>query len=121
MVSALNIHQTQFLFLISPNVIFESSLPLGAFRHGQKIDFSLVFILNVSCTIRRDLPTRVNDIMYQYGFSNLSNEELLQIILYGHGKLPYDSNAKILSMTIQYIHDSKRFDRMTTNNFSECS
>ena len=73
------------------------------------------------CTIRRDLVTCVNNILYQYGFRDLNNEELLQIILHGHDKLPYDSNAKILSMTIQYIHDSKRFERMTTNNFSGCS
>ena len=73
------------------------------------------------CTIRRDFLSCVNDILYQYGFRNLSNEGLFQISLYGHDKLPYDSNAKILAMTIQYIHDSKRFERMTANNFSEYS
>ena len=62
----------------------------------------------------------VNDILYQNSFRNLSKEELLKIILYGHDKLPCDSNAKILSMTIQYIHDSKHFERMITKNFSEC-
>ena len=66
----------------------------------------LYFLLcRACCTIRRDLLTCVNDILYQYGFKNLSNEELLQIILYGLDKSPYDSNAKILSMTIQYIND----------------
>ena len=66
-------------------------------------------ICQAYCTIRRDLLACVNNILYLYGFRNLRNEKLLQIILYGHDKLPHDSNAKILAMTIQYIHDSNRF------------
>jgi len=49
----------------------------------------------------------------------VASEELLQIILYGHDNLPYDSNSKVLAMTIWYIHDSKHFERMTTISFSD--
>ena len=41
---------------------------------------------------------------------NLSNEELLKIILYGHEQLPFDSNAKILTAALEYIQASKRFE-----------
>ena len=42
-----------------------------------------------------EIFSRVSTICYPYDFRNLSNEELLQIIFYGHDKLPHDSNAKI--------------------------
>ena len=68
-------------------------------------------------TSRRDLLTCLNNMLHPFGFRNLSNEEFLQLILHGHDNL-YDSNAKILAMTIRYIHDPNRFERMTSSNFS---
>ena len=112
--STLNCHKFKHNFRNTLN-------PLCPINDGIENTEHYFLLCQAYCTIRRDLLTCVNDILYQNGFRNLSNEVLLQIILYGHEKLPYDSNANILSMTIQYIHDSKRFERMTTNNFSECS
>ena len=40
---------------------------------------------------------------------NPSNEELLRIILYGREQLSFDSNAKILTPTLEYIQVAKRF------------
>ena len=40
---------------------------------------------------------------------NLSNEELLKIILHGHEQLSLDSNAKILTATLEYTQSSKHF------------
>ena len=59
---------------------------------------------------RRDLLSSVNPILLPHGLINLSNEELLKIILYGHEQLPFDSNAKILTATLEYIQASKRFE-----------
>ena len=59
---------------------------------------------------RRDLLSSVNAILLPHGLISLSNEELLKIILYGHEQLPFDSNAKILTATLRYIHVSKRFE-----------
>ena len=59
---------------------------------------------------RLDLLNSVNAILLPHGMINLSNEELLKIILYGHEQLPFDSNAKILTATLEYIQASKRFE-----------
>ena len=53
---------------------------------------------------RLDLLSSVNVISLPHGLINLSNEELLKIILYGH------ENAKILTATLEYIQASKRFE-----------
>ena len=52
---------------------------------------------------RLDLLNSVNAIVLHHGLINLSNEELLKIILYGHEQLSLDSNAKILTATLEYI------------------
>ena len=46
----------------------------------------------------------------QHGIICPSNEELLKVILYAHEQLSFDSNAKILRATLEYIHISKRFE-----------
>ena len=59
---------------------------------------------------RLDLLNSVNAILLLHGMINLSNEKLLKIILYGNEQLPFDSNAKILTATLEYIQASKRFE-----------
>ena len=59
---------------------------------------------------RNDLLNSVNAILLPYGIICPSNEELLKVILYGHEQLSFDSNAKILRETLEYIHISKRFE-----------
>ena len=51
---------------------------------------------------RLDLLNGVNRILLLHGLINLSNEELLRIILYGHEQLSLDSNANILTATLEY-------------------
>ena len=58
---------------------------------------------------RRDLLDSVNAILRPHGLSNLSNKELLQILLHGHEKLPFNSNTNILEATLKYIQASERF------------
>ena len=59
---------------------------------------------------RLDLLNSVNAILLSHELINLSNEELLRIILYGHEHLIFDANAKILTATLEYIQASKRFE-----------
>ena len=42
--------------------------------------------------------------------TNLSNDVLLLLLLYGDQDLSYDLNGKILELTIRYIHETGRFD-----------
>ena len=49
--------------------------------------------------IRRDLLNRVNAILLPHSMENLSNDELVNILLYDHESLSYVLNAKILSAT----------------------
>ena len=61
-------------------------------------------------TNRLDILSGVNAIFLRRGLINLSNKELLKIILYGYEQIPFDSNAKILTTTLEYIQASKRFE-----------
>ena len=58
---------------------------------------------------RHDLFNSVNAILRPHGLTNLINENLLQILLYGHDKLSFDLNSKILEATLKYIQALERF------------
>ena len=58
---------------------------------------------------RQDLLNSVNVILRPHGLTNLTNENLLQILLYGHEKLSFVLNTKILEATLKYIQASEWF------------
>ena len=58
---------------------------------------------------RSDLLDSVNVILLPRGFSSLSNEVLLKLILYGDERLAIDTNKKLLEATLKFIHASERF------------
>ena len=58
---------------------------------------------------RRNLLTRVFQLLRPYGYIDLSNEVLAQLLLYGDRYLPNDLNRNILELTLQYIHANVRF------------
>ena len=58
---------------------------------------------------RCDLLNSVDAILRPHGLTNLSNETLLQILLYGHEKLSFYLNTKVLKATLKYIQASERF------------
>ena len=60
--------------------------------------------------IRRDLLNGVNAILLPHGIENLSKEELVNTLLYGHESLLFEMNAKIPSATLEYIQVSQRFE-----------
>ena len=57
----------------------------------------------------RDLLDSVNTILRPHGLSNPPTKELLQILLYGHEQLLFDSNTNNLDATFKYIQASERF------------
>ena len=65
--------------------------------------------------IRRDLLNSVNAILLPHGMGNLSKDELVHILLYGHESLSFEMNAKILSTTLEYIPVSQRFESSSSN------
>ena len=58
---------------------------------------------------RNSLLSRVQAILLSYGLLNLSNEELVSLILYGDERLPIESNKAIIKATLEFIESSKRF------------
>ena len=43
--------------------------------------------------------------------TNLSNDALIQLLLYGDQYLSYDLNRNILEMTLLFIHETGRSDQ----------
>ena len=58
---------------------------------------------------RRNLLARVFELLPPYGYIDLSNEILTQILLYGDKYLPNNLNRNILELTQRYIHATGRF------------
>ena len=42
--------------------------------------------------------------------TDLSNDALTQLLLYGNQELSYDLNKNILKLTLRFIHETGRFD-----------
>ena len=42
--------------------------------------------------------------------TDLSNDVLVKLLLYGDQDLSYDLNRKILKLSLRYIHETGRFD-----------
>ena len=59
---------------------------------------------------RRNLLTRVFELLQSLGYTDLSNEGLIQLLLYGDEDLPNDFNRNIIELTLQCIHTTGRFD-----------
>ena len=58
---------------------------------------------------RNSLLSHVQATLLSCGLSNLSNEDLVSIILYGDERLPLKSNKAIIKATLEFIESSKRF------------
>ena len=59
---------------------------------------------------RRDLLAGVFALLRPFGHTNLPNNALMQILLYGDKNLPNELNRNILLLTLQFIQKSGRFD-----------
>ena len=58
---------------------------------------------------RRELLNGLNAILPPCNISNLSNELLIELILYGNERLPFDVNKRLIEATLKFIHTTKRF------------
>ena len=59
---------------------------------------------------RQDLTGIVELLRPFLQITDLSNDVLVQLLLYGDQYLSYDLNRKILELTLRYIHETGRFD-----------
>ena len=58
----------------------------------------------------RDLLAGVSALLRPLGHTDLSNESLMQILLYGDKDFPDSLNKNILLLTLRFIHETGRFD-----------
>ena len=58
----------------------------------------------------QDLLARVFELIRPYGYIDLSNEVLMQLLLYGDKHLTHDLNRNLLKLTLKYIHATGRLD-----------
>ena len=58
---------------------------------------------------RRELLDGFNEISPPSVISDLSNELLVEFILYGNERLPPDVNKRLIEATLKFIHATKRF------------
>ena len=58
---------------------------------------------------RRDLLAGVFRFLQPHGYTNLLNEALTQLLLYGDKDLPNNLNRNIIELTLQYIQKTGRF------------
>ena len=58
---------------------------------------------------RRELINGFIKILPLSVISNLSNELLVEFILYGNERLPPDVNERLIEATLKFIHATKRF------------
>ena len=56
-----------------------------------------------------DLLGTVNEVFQLHNISNLPNQTLVHIMLYGHKSFTHDQNRQILESTLKFIHLSERF------------
>ena len=121
--SVYGIHDPKLLSVLTQLSVGLSKLNYHKFKHNFRDTFNPLCLINdgiedtehflLLCSAydihRRDLLDSVNTILRPHGLSNPPNKELLQILLYGHEKLPFDSNTNIIDATLKYIQASERF------------
>ena len=121
--SVYGIHDPKILSILTQLRVGLSKLNFHKFKHNFSDTLNPLCVINdgiedtehflLLCHAydihRRDLLDSVNAILRPYGLSNLPNKELLQILLYGHEKLPFHSNTIILEATLKYIQATERF------------
>ena len=61
-------------------------------------------------TQRRDLLAGVLPLIRPFGLTNPSNDVLTQLLMYGNKDFPDEINRNILELTLQFIHETGRFD-----------
>ena len=80
--------------------------------HGHGIEDTEHFLL--LCPYfdlqRQNLLAGIYALLRPLGYVNLKNDALLQILLYGDDDFPNSLNRHILELTLQFIHETGRFE-----------
>ena len=64
---------------------------------------------------RRNLLAGFVELIQPYLYTNLPNEVLAHLLLYGDKDLPNSLNRKIIELTLHYIHTTGRFNSISTH------
>ena len=118
-----SVHDPKGLAILTQLRVRLSALNLNKSRHNFKDTIHSMCLINdgiedtehflLSCHLydvqRHALLGTVSEILLSEGLSNLSNEALLKVLLYGDGRLSTYSNSQIIKATLKYIHASQRF------------
>ena len=59
---------------------------------------------------RIDLLAGIFTLVRSYGYANLANDVLLQILLYDDKHFPHNLNSSILELTMRSIHSTGRLE-----------
>ena len=70
------------------------------------------FLLNCDLHIdaRKDLFEVVNPVIEGSNLQMHNNNQLVNLLLYGHAKMCERDNIVVISATLKYIHNTGRFD-----------
>ena len=67
-----------------------------------------IYIYLIYTPIRKTLLDNIVDLIG--AISNLSDDKLVNLLLYGHDSYSINTNASILKCTITFLKSSERFD-----------
>ena len=99
--SKLNFHKFQHNFRDTINPMCPSNDGIEDTQH--------FLLLCPSFSVQRTDPLAgIYTLVRPYGYANLANDVLLQILLYGDKNFPNNLNSSILELTIRFIHSTGR-------------
>ena len=88
----------------------DSINPMCTINDGIETTEHFLLLCHTFAAKRRYLLAGVFELLQPFGYTNLSNEVLTQLLLYGDKDLPNSFNRNILGLTLQYIHTTGRFN-----------
>ena len=100
--SKLNFHKFKHNFKDTIN-------PMCPINDGIEDTEHFLLLCNSFREHRRSLLADVNDVLEAYGFSEVPDNNILQLLLYGNKNLPLEANKLILNATMKYIFETERF------------
>ena len=98
-----------FLFYSGLSEIFSFAFKLQAY-FLLSVQINFCSFAPFFAVPRRDLLTGVFALLRPFGYTNLQNNALMQILLFGDEKFPDELNKNVLLLTLQFIHKSGRFN-----------
>ena len=122
--SVFGIHDPMGLSHLTQLIVGLSKLSFHKFRHNFKDTVNPMCLTNdgvedtehslLLCPSfavqRQNLLAEILPLLRPFGYANLSNKVLTQLLLYDDENLPNDVNRNILELTLQFIKETGRLD-----------